>query len=54
MLLQKQHEASLRLEKQREKQRFEELLKKEMFNLKNLSKDFNRERASRKNYFKKE
>ena len=29
-------------------------MKKEMFNLKNLSKDFNRQRATRKNEFVKE
>lgn len=38
-------EATMRLEKQKEKQKYDEILKKEMFNLKNLSKDFNRERA---------
>lgn len=41
-------EANQRVERQREKQRHEEMLKKEMMVLKQASKDFNRERASRK------
>ncbi|CDW84944.1 UNKNOWN [Stylonychia lemnae] len=53
-LLYKQSEASMRLERQRSRQRFQEQLKKEMFNLKNMSKDFNRQRASRRHEFKKE
>ncbi len=51
ILVKKQHEAERRLEQKRRSQVFTDTLKREVINLKNISKDFNRERADRKHDF---
>jgi len=40
-MIHRQIEAEKRLQQQREKQRYDDMIKREMINLKNFSKDYN-------------